>query len=106
MDDTLGPLSGPSALSMCYTDARYSQMNVLETMSGLEHLPEVREAHLKSYVGSFFGQFGEVKQQELQIMRRPRERGWRIWGVSPTLCNLRLIIVPHGPLFTQSANIW
>lgn len=102
MGDTLGPLFRPSSLSMCYADARYSQISV----SGLEHLPEVREAHLKSSVGSFFSQFGEVKQQEVQIMMLPWEGGWRLWGFSPTFCDLRLTIVPLGPLFTHSANIW
>ena len=39
---------------MSYMDAIYSQIYILETVSDLEHLPEVREAHLKSSVSSFF----------------------------------------------------
>ena len=39
--DTLGALvSGPSALSLCCVHARYSQMCVLGTVSGLGHLLE------------------------------------------------------------------
>ena len=49
--ETLGPLSGPSALSTCYTDARYSKMYILETVSGLGHRQEDRKSHPKSRVG-------------------------------------------------------
>lgn len=52
--ETLGPLSGPSALSTCYTDARYSKMYILETVSGLGHRQEDRKTHPKSRVGVFF----------------------------------------------------
>lgn len=102
MGDTPGALSGPSTYP-CAIEMPYSQTYILETVSGLEHLPDVNEAHLKSSVGSFFGQFGEVKLQKVHIMRLPWEGGWRILGFSPTSCDLRLIIIPFGPLFTQSA---
>lgn len=74
--ETLGLLFGHSALSMCYRDARYSKLYILETVSDLGNLPEDREAHPKScvWVGvfccfilvlgwGFFGHFGRVKEQ-------------------------------------------
>lgn len=79
LGDTLGPLSEPSALTMCYTGARYSQMYIVETESGLGHLPEVKEAHLKSSVCPFFAQFGEFsKAAGSQVMRVPGGGSWRI----------------------------
>lgn len=53
MGDTPGALSGPSTYP-CAIEMPYSQTYILETVSGLEHLPDVNEAHLKSSVGSYF----------------------------------------------------